>query len=39
MRVTIAGTGYFGLSNALFLVQHSEVVAVDIVEERIRQFI
>jgi UDPglucose 6-dehydrogenase len=35
MKIAVAGTGYVGLSNSMLLAQHNEVIAVDIIAEKI----
>lgn len=35
MKIAVAGTGYVGLSNAVLLAQHNNIIAVDVIEEKV----
>ena len=35
--IAVAGTGYVGLSNAILLAQHNQVLAVDVIPEKVEQ--
>lgn len=35
MRIAVAGTGYVGLANAVLLAQQNEVIALDIIKEKV----
>ena len=35
MKIVVVGLGYVGLSNAVLLAQHNEVIGIDIFQERV----
>lgn len=35
MKIAVVGIGYVGLSNAILLAQHNEVVLVDVIKEKV----
>lgn len=35
MKITVAGAGYVGLSNAILLAQHNEVIVCDVIQEKV----
>jgi len=35
LNITVAGTGYVGLSNAVLLAQHNNVTAIDIAKKKV----
>lgn len=37
LKIAVAGTGYVGLSMATLLAQHHEVIAVDVIPEKVEK--